>query len=254
MIPGPEFRCERRRRGTSDLLREFAIMTKFFKEIVDLGHEYFTDMVNLGAHHCAFWPLETFHDPMKHSQGKLGMEGKMMLMAEHCGTHLDAPRHFDEQGKTVDQIPLETTILPGHLLDFTFRKAHEAITIRDFEDAERKSGKKIGPGSAVIGWTGTDKDWQKPGFLTERPFIPADTAQWMVDRKMTLFATDLIWMDDPAEPFYPTHDIWLKNGLCMVQQLCNLEKLVAKEFLFVCLPLKMLGGTASPVRPVALVM
>jgi len=229
-------------------------MTKFFKEIVDLGHEYFTDMVNLGAHHCAFWPLETFHDTMKHSQGKLGMEGKMMLMAEHCGTHLDAPRHFDEQGKTVDQIPLETTILPGHLLDFTFRKAHEAITIRDFEDAERKSGKKIGPGSAVIGWTGTDKDWQKPGFLTERPFIPADTAQWMVDRKMTLFATDLIWMDDPAEPFYPTHDIWLKNGLCMVQQLCNLEKLVAKEFLFVCLPLKMLGGTASPVRPVALVM
>jgi kynurenine formamidase len=198
--------------------------------------------------------LETFHDTMKHSQGKLGMEGKMMLMAEHCGTHLDAPRHFDEQGKTVDQIPLETTILPGHLLDFTFRKAHEAITIRDFEDAERKSGKKIGPGSAVIGWTGTDKDWQKPGFLTERPFIPADTAQWMVDRKMTLFATDLIWMDDPAEPFYPTHDIWLKNGLCMVQQLCNLEKLVAKEFLFVCLPLKMLGGTASPVRPVALVM
>jgi len=40
----------------------------------------------------------------------------------------------------------------------------------------------------------------------------------------------------------------------MVQQLCNLHKLVGKQFLFVCLPLKMRGGTASPVRPVALVM
>jgi kynurenine formamidase len=40
----------------------------------------------------------------------------------------------------------------------------------------------------------------------------------------------------------------------MVQQLCNLDKLVGKEFLFVVLPLKMRGGTASPVRPAALVM
>jgi hypothetical protein len=62
----------------------------------------------------------------------------------------------------------------------------------------------------------------------------------MVDRKISLFGTELIWMDDPNEPFYPTHDIWLKNGLCMVQQMCNLDKLV--KFLFVCLPLKLRGG------------
>jgi kynurenine formamidase len=229
-------------------------MATYFKEIIDLGHEYFTDMINLGAHHCAFWPLETFETTRHHSQGKLGMEGKMMLMAEHCGTHIDAPRHFDEHGITVDEIPLATTILPGQLLDFTYRKAREAITIKDCEEAERKTGKRLGPGTAVIAWTGVDKDWQKPGFLTERPFVPADTAQWLVDRKITLFATDLIWMDDPDEPFYPTHDIWLKNGLCMVQQCCNLDRLAGKEFLFVCLPLKMRGGTASPVRPVALVM
>jgi arylformamidase len=73
-----------------------------FKEIVDLGHEYLNGMVNLGAHHCAFWPLETFESTRRHSQGKLRMEGKMMLMSEHCGTHLDAPRHFDEHGAIVD--------------------------------------------------------------------------------------------------------------------------------------------------------
>jgi kynurenine formamidase len=40
----------------------------------------------------------------------------------------------------------------------------------------------------------------------------------------------------------------------MVQQLCNLDKLVGKKFIFVCLPLKMRDGTASPVRPCALVL
>ena len=61
-------------------------------------------------------------------------------------------------------------------------------------------------------------------------------------------------MDDPSEWWWPTHTIWLKNDIYMVQQLCNLDKLAGKEFLFVCLPLKMRDGTASPVRPVALVL
>ena len=82
-------------------------MKTYFKEIIDLGHEYYNDMPNLGANHCAFWPLETFEHTRKISGGKLATEGKMILMAEHCGTHIDAPRHFDEHGKTVDEVPLD---------------------------------------------------------------------------------------------------------------------------------------------------
>ena len=146
-------------------------MKTYFKEIIDLGHEYYNDMPNLGANHCAFWPLETFEHTRKITGGKLATEGKMILMAEHCGTHIDAPRHFDEHGKTVDEVPLDQTILPGHLLDLTHRANGEAITIADLEAAEEKSGQKIGSGTPpTICWTGVDKDWQKPGFIMERPF------------------------------------------------------------------------------------
>jgi arylformamidase len=224
------------------------------KETIDLSHELFDGMTNLGANHCAFWPLETFASTRYLTAGKLGFQGRMMLMAEHCGTHLDAPHHFDEHGTTVDKVPLESLVLPGHLLDFTHRKSHEAITIQDFEEAEEKSGRRIGPGTATICWTGVDKDWQKPGFLTDRPFVPEDSARWLLDRKISLFATDLIWIDDPDAKWYPTHTAWLQNGLCMVQQLCNLGRLKGKDFLFICLPLKMRGGTGSPVRAVALVL
>jgi arylformamidase len=228
-------------------------MQKHFSEIVDLGHELYNGMPNLGANHIAFWPLETFEATRTMSEGKLGMEGRMILMAEHCGTHLDVPRHFVEDGLSVDQWPLEKLILPGHLLDFTHKGVREAITIEDFEEAEEKSGRTIESGTAVIAWTGVDKDWAQPGFKTERPYVPVPTAEWLVKREITLFATDLIGMDDPDEWWWPTHFVWLKAGIPMCQQLCNLDKLVGKDFLLVVLPLKMRDGTASPVRPVALV-
>lgn len=224
------------------------------KEIVDLGHELYNGMPNLGANHIAFWPLETFESTRTMSEGKLAMEGRMMLMAEHCGTHIDVPRHFVEDGLSVDKVPLENLILPGHLLDLTHKKVREAITIGDLEAAEQRSGRRIGPGTAVLVWTGVDRNWAKPGFAIERPFVPVATAEWLVERQITLFGTDLIGMDDPDEWWWPTHLVWLKAGIPMVQQLCNLDQLTGKEFLFVVLPLKMRDGTASPVRPVGIVL
>ncbi len=225
----------------------------FFSEIVDLGRELYNGMPNLGANLTAFFPLETYSTTRRMSEGRLGFEGRMIVMAEHCGTHLDCPYHFDEHGLTVDQMPLERLILPGHLLRFTDKRAHEPITPDDFRAAVGRSGRPIVSGTAVIAWTGQDKYWGTEGFKTERPHIPAESAQWLVDQQVTLFGTDLIGLDHPDEWWEPTHVAFLKGGLPMVQQLCNLERLEGKEFLLVVLPLKMRGGTGSPVRPVALV-
>jgi arylformamidase len=227
---------------------------KFFTEIVDLGRELYNGMPNLGASIAAFFPLETHGATARLSDGRVHYEGRMILMAEHCGTHLDCPYHFDEAGLSVDQMPLERLILPGHLLDFTAKGVREPLTTDDFEAAVKKSGKPIEPGTAVIAWTGVDKNWGVDGFKTERPYIPAESAQWLVDSGVTLFGTDLIGLDNPDEWWEPTHVAFLKGGLPMVQQLCNLEKLVDKDFLLVVLPMKMRGGTGSPVRPVALVV
>ena len=224
------------------------------REIIDLSHELYSGMPNIGGLHIAFWPVETYEAQRIISGGKVGYESRMMLMAEHCGTHLDAPRHFDEHGLSLHEVPLERLVLPGHLLDFTRKKAGEAITIADFEAAELVSGKPIGPGTAVICWTGVDKAWGQGDWVTNRPYVPTESAQWLVDRGITLFATDLIGMDDPAEWWWPTHAIWLQANICMVQQLCNLDRLADKEFVFVCLPLKMRDGTGCPVRATAIVM
>ena len=135
------------------------------KEIIDLGHELYNGMPNLGANHVAFWPLETFEATRTHSQGKMAMEGRMMLMAEHCGTHIDVPRHFVEGGASVEQVPLEKLILPGHLLDFSHKKVREPITVADFEAAESvpaspsEAARLSSPGQ---GWTRTGPSQDSP--------------------------------------------------------------------------------------------
>lgn len=224
------------------------------KEIIDLGRELYNGMPNVGGLQIAFWPVETFDQLETVSEGKYGQESRMMLLAEHCSTHIDAPRHFDRTGVSVGQVPLERLIMPGHLYDFTWKKRGEAITIDDFKEAERKTGKAIGPDAAVICWTGVDKHWGVGDWMRNRPHVPTDTASWLADRGMILFVTDMMGMDDPREWWWPTHKIWLTRNICMVQQCCNFERLVGKEFLFVASPLNMRDGTGCPVRPIALVV
>ena len=225
-----------------------------FKEIIDLGHEMFHDMPNIGGAQVAFWPISSFTKLETISGGKLSMESRMMLMPEHCSTHLDVPRHCVQGATDVAGVPLERLVLPGHLLDLTHKGHGEAISISDLEAAVRKSGHPIEPGTALLVWTGTDRDWGKPGFTSERPYIPVETATWLVDRQITLFGTDLIGMDDPDEWWWPTHRAWLEAEICMVQQMCNLGALVGKAFVLVVVPLKVRDGTGIPVRPIALVM
>jgi arylformamidase len=97
------------------------------------------------------------------------------------------------------------------------------------------------------------RGWGQPNFTRERPFVPDETVEWLATRHIGLFATDLIQVDDPDAWWYPTHTSLARNGIPMVQQLCSLERLEGTEFVFLVVPLKLRGGTASPVRPIALV-
>jgi arylformamidase len=225
----------------------------FFDEIVDLGHPLYTGMPCHAAEVTAFWTVDSFAKTERMSQGRMRLQNKMMLLSEHTGTHFDAPSHFDPDGLSVDQIPIERLILPGHLLDLTHKAAHDAIEPSDLVAAEQASGREIAAGCALFVRTGQDVNWGAEDFFTERPYVTAEAAQWLVDKQIGLFCTDLIAIDNPEEWWEPTHTAFLGGGVPMVQQLNNLGQLVGVDFTFVVLPLPMRGGTASPVRPVALI-
>src|SRR5262249_42743700 len=140
-----------------------------FTEIVDLSHEFFVGMPNIAGLAVDFWSIETIAHSRKISNGKLGIESKMILMPEHCGTHFDAPRHFDEGGLSVGQVPLTQCVLPGHLLDLTHKNNREAISVDDLKRAEEASGRSIGPGTATIVWCGVEDAGESRGFNSTDP-------------------------------------------------------------------------------------
>ena len=156
----------------------------------------------------------------------------------------------------MDQIPLSNLMLPGHLLDFTHKGDRRADHRRGLRGGRRGSREqRVGPGKALVCWTGVDKVWGRPDMNRLRPYIPAESAIWMAKREVPLFATDLIGMDNPDEWWEPTHLAWLSNGdLHGAAALPSRPTRRQVNSFFVAFPIKAVGSTGCPVRAAALVL
>ena len=155
------------------------VSTMAVTEVVDLSHELFDGMPNIGRNPVAFGAIYTFAGIREFSNGKFGMQGNLIVMPEHCGTHLDAPAHFVEGGTSTAELDLSQLVLPGHLLDLRHKARGEAISPEDLETAAAATGREIGPGVATIVWTGADAYWGEDGYDTHRPYLPTSTASWL---------------------------------------------------------------------------
>ena len=100
----------------------------------------------------------------------------------HTGTHLDAPGHFVEGGRTVDQLQAQEFVWPAYVIDVRARMAAATddgfqLTIDDIKAVERSQG-KIPKGAMVIIQTGFDAKFGTAIKLTARiaaatPLVPA---------------------------------------------------------------------------------
>lgn len=149
----------------------------------------------------------------------------VLSIGEHTGTHVDAPAHFVEGGMTIEELPLERFIGPGKVL-----RVEGPITAEDV--------KKAGDVRGVILLFLT----QGRGFLTE------DGARELVKMGVRAVGIDGPSIDRDGK----AHRVLLGAGMPIFENLTSLELLVGREFMFIGLPLKIRGGSGSPVRAVAL--
>ena len=81
--------------------------------------------------------------------------------SEHGGTHLDAPIHFAEDGKSVDQIPLDQLIGPAIVIDIRPQAQADPdyeLQITDVQAWETEHG-LISSGTLVLLFTGWGESW-----------------------------------------------------------------------------------------------
>jgi kynurenine formamidase len=210
----------------------------------------------------------------------------IIICGEHTGTHIDALCHqsdalvlyggvkvdssvqtsrgFQQHG--VEEIP--PILAPGVLLDVAASKGVEslepgyAVTDEDLESCCEGQGVGVEPGDVALVRTGNARYWNDPARYLAGPGVAASASYWLAKKRVLAVGADNMAWDVPGvrDPelgsLLPGHLILLaRRGIYIIENLA-LEELAdtrSYRFDFVCTPLKFVGATGSPVRPVAVV-
>jgi len=179
----------------------------------------------------------------------LGYNMAQINMGTHQGTHLDAPYHFIEDGRTIDQMPLEHFHGETSLIDLapgSHLEADTHLTISMFEPFEHL----FKPGAKIIYRTGWDRHSGTDAYFSGFPTLDLETAKWIAKRKIGLLGMDT---PTPSKEWLECHHILLGHGteIVIVEGLINLDQLPG-EFTFIGFPLNIKGRDGSPIRAVAM--
>ena len=181
-----------------------------------------------------------------------------LTLGEHTGTHMDAPLHFVPEGPAhygTDRIPLERLAGRAATIEAADLGAGDLLVVDRIEAWEREHG-PIEPGDRVLLRYGWDGRWATgPAgrrFLEDWPGLSGGAAEYLVERGAALVGCDTLSVHAAGSEANPAHHALLGNEVYIVENLNNLGSL-PPFCLFVALPLKIRGGSGSPVRAVALV-
>ena len=171
----------------------------------------------------------------------------------HAGTHVDAPVHIVPNGKSIEQLPLESFVGPGAMIAIK-KRGKEEVTAKDFESA----GVPVQRGDIVMLYTGWDEKFESPDYNVH-PYLSVDAAEWMVKRGVKLFGIDCITVDLPtpmrSKGFdFPVHKTLLGNGVLIAENMTNLGEIVGRKTRILALPLRVKGSDAGHARIVAEVL
>ncbi len=225
-------------------------------EIIDLSQEIFPGMpvfpglpeveITLHASHEQ-WEGITESDVVSPAVNRLAL-------GEHTGTHVDAINHMARQyrGQSIDTMPLTMFYTEGICLDLSHKGLRELIEPADLERAVSKAGLEIKQGDTVLLYTdhyrrafGTDTWYDGPGVST-------DAARWLGRQKIAAFGVETMAPGVRHVSNKEVHRICGELGFTHYENMINLYQLIGRgRFRFIGLPLKIRGGTGSPVRAIA---
>lgn len=250
--------------------------------VIDLEQPRFQGMPMFPANN----PNYTF---MLHRRHEAGLEsrtsaGGMILTADHAGTHVDALCHQAENMMMHGGIPVSSanqgpaglnvltaeTLPPiirrGVLIDLVAARggrlpARYLVERDELAAVADQQGVHVRPGDVLLIHTGWGAAWHDPDYITGGG-MARSSGEWAVEQQVYAVGADNMSWDLPGytDPVLghtlPNHTLLLVRAGILIFENLLLEDLAAtgtREFAFVSLPLKLVGATGAPTRPVALI-
>lgn len=227
-----------------------------FSKVQDLTH-------TLGPATPVFPAFGPFSITQVKAHAKDGFYANQISMIEHCGTHIDAPVHFDPHGKFVDQIAPADLIAPVAVVNIGERAARNpdtVVTPDDLRAWERRHG-RLPAGAVVLMASG----WGARAAST-KAFLNADSSGTMhfpgfgkeaidfllTERAIKGIGVDTLSLDQGASTSFAVHYTLLPSGRWGLEFVANIESIPPTgAMLFVGAP-KFASGSGGHTRVLAL--
>lgn len=223
-------------------------------KLIDLSQEIFAGMpvykgipdVNILTH--------SWH-PAGPGQGA-SPKVSVLSMSEHTGTHVDALSHMsaDNRGESIEKMPLSTFYTEGICIDLSHKGLRELIQPDDLVAACRVAKQTIQKGDTLLIYSDHyRKHFGGPDWLNG-PGLSAEAARWLGKCKISAFGVETMAPGVSGVSNQEVHLICGEMAFTHYENLVNLHLLLGRgRFRFIGFPLKIRGGTGSPVRAVAVV-
>jgi kynurenine formamidase len=232
------------------------------KKIIDLTYAF--------DEHTIYWPTaKPFQLEIVSAAPTAGgfwYAANNVCLAEHGGTHMDAPIHFSEGKHAAAEVPVQQLIGPAVVIDVRTQASKDAdyrVTVEDLTAWEKKHG-RIAKGAIVLMLSGWGERWpdkkrvlgtDKPGDVENLHFpgFSREAAEFLVSQR----EIDAIGVDTPSIDYGQSKDFIVhqiinganKPGL---ENIANMEKLPAKGATLIALPMKIAKGSGGPTRVIAI--
>ncbi|QEK13175.1 cyclase family protein [Crassaminicella thermophila] len=225
-------------------------------KLIDLSQEIFQGMSVFPMHQNTFIMTNMTHEENMRKTGSktLGFSARNLLISEHGGTHCDAVWEYKPTGKTIDKMPLEYFWGSAICIDLSHVPHTRYIEPEDLEKALEKSGQTIHKGDIVLLYTGHfDRHFNTDKWQTTYSGLSYSAARWLAEKGVVNIGVDAPAIDHPDDLNFSGHLVCGEFDITNTENLCNLDKVLNKRFLFLGLPLKIRDGSGSPIRAVALI-
>ncbi|MBV9786208.1 MAG: cyclase family protein [Acidisphaera sp.] len=225
-------------------------------QLIDLSREIHHKMARLPNHPMIIIAPFTTHEEKRVADGYEFSSAVMSLnMGDHSGTHVDAPVHFDARpgARTIDEVPLENFFTEAVCLDLSHKELRSDISIADLEQAEQEAGVEIkSKDTVLLHMDFYRRAYGTDGYVTDFPGLTKESATWLGGKGIAMFGVEGPSPGRPGRSNFEVHHVCRDMGFTHMEGLVNLDQLVGRgRFRFIGFPLKIKGGTGSPIRAVA---
>jgi arylformamidase len=170
-----------------------------------------------------------------------GVQVSRLVLGTHTGTHLDAPRHFIPDGRSVDQLDLDAVVGPCRVVDLGDRAGH----VRR-QDVERFA---VEPGTRLLLKTANSRRPPAAGWSADFVALEPSAADYLCERGVRLVGIDGPSVDAWEAAHFPCHRRLLAADVVIVEHLV-LRHVQPGSYLLIAVPLKLRGADGCPVRAI----